>query len=111
MEPVEPVSANRYGPAASTPQTTDTPANPSRLTAIARLGPLSRNRLFHQIREQTQKARPLDRLGQLALPLGRDRCDAARYNFAALRDEALQQLDVLVVDFGSVGPGERAGFP
>src|SRR5205823_14520771 len=109
MEPVEPVSTSRYGPAASIPQTTDTPANPGRLTAMP--AQLTRNCLFHQVREQTQKPRPLDRLGQLALPLGRDRGDAARHDLAALGDEALQQLDVLVVDLGGIGSGERARLP
>src|SRR5208282_896040 len=52
----------------------------------------------------------LDRLGKLALLLGRDRGDAARHDLAALGQEALQQLDVLVVDLGRVGRRERARF-
>jgi len=37
-----------------------------------------------------------------------DRRDAAGYDLAALRDEALQELDVLVIDLGRVGARERA---
>src|SRR5690554_1442858 len=61
-------------------------------------------------RQERQQARALYGLRQLALLLGRDRRDPARHDLAALRDEALQQLDVLVVDLGRVGPGERAAL-
>src|SRR6266849_6482203 len=67
-------------------------------------------RLFQGVGQEGEEARALDRLGQLALLLGRDRGDAARHDLAALGDEALQQLDVLVVDLGRAWAGERAGF-
>src|SRR5579885_993599 len=60
--------------------------------------------------QQAEEARPLDRLRELALLLGRDCSDAARHDLAALGDEALQQLHVLVVDLRRVGAGEGAGF-
>src|SRR6185312_13006784 len=47
--------------------------------------------LGDQVGQQRQEAGALDRLGELALLLGRDRRDAARHDLAALRDEALQQ--------------------
>src|SRR6267154_2367623 len=62
----------------------------------------------HRVGQQAQEARALDRLGELALLLGRDRGDAARHDLAALGNEALQQLHVLVVDLRRVRPGERA---
>src|ERR1700760_4910510 len=65
-------------------------------------------RLFHGIGEQSQEAGALDRLGELALLLRRYRRDAARHDLAALGDEALQQLHILVVDLRRVGAGERA---
>src|SRR5579884_4473102 len=79
---------------------------PSRLIA-----PLAADRLFHHIRQQAEKTRPLDRLGKLALPLGRDRGDPAGNDLAALRDEALQELDVFVVDLWRVRSREGAGLP
>src|SRR5690606_37388970 len=60
--------------------------------------------------EQAEKARPLDRLGEFALLLAVNRCDAARDDLAALGHEALQQPDVLIVDGGRVGARERAGL-
>src|SRR5580704_16150758 len=62
------------------------------------------------VRQKPEEARTLDRLGELTLLLRRDRRDAARHDFAALRDEALQQLDVLVIDLRCVGAGERAAL-
>src|SRR5215831_16330140 len=70
----------------------------------------SRFRLLNYIRQQAEEARAFDRLRQFALLLGRHRGDTARYDLAALRDVALQQLDVLVVDLRRVGAGERAGL-
>src|SRR4051812_22452737 len=73
--------------------------------------PTSANRaLLDHVIQQPEKARPLDRARKLALLLGRDRGDAARHDFAALRDIALQQLHVLVVDLRCVGAGERTGL-
>src|SRR5712671_2563328 len=66
--------------------------------------------LLHAVGQEAEIAGALDRLRQLALLLGRDRGDAARHDLAALGDEALQQLHVLVVDLRRVGPGERAGL-
>src|SRR5215211_2658776 len=60
--------------------------------------------------QQTEKARPLDGARKLALLLGRDRRNAARHDLAALRDVALQQLHVLVVDLRRVRARERAGL-
>src|SRR5467141_304850 len=68
-------------------------------------------RLLHHVREQTEKPSPLDCLRKLALLLGRDCRDPARHDLAPLRDEALQQLDILVVDLRRVRAGERARFP
>src|ERR1700757_3213833 len=66
--------------------------------------------LRDHVGEERQEAGALDRLGELALLLGRHRRDAARHDLAALGDEALEQLHVLVVDLGRVRPGERAGL-
>src|SRR5205809_6200750 len=67
-------------------------------------------RLLHHVGKQAEKTRPLDRPRQLALLLGRYRGDAARHDLAALRDEALQQPHVLVVDLRRIRAGEWAGF-
>src|SRR3954447_27018400 len=76
----------------------------SRMTSIS-IGSLS-----HDVGEEAQMARALDRLGELALLLGRDGGDAAGDDLAALRDEALEQADVLIVDAGRILAGERAGL-
>ena len=68
------------------------------------------SRLADHVVQQAEEARPLDRARKLTLLLGRDRGDAARHDLAALRDVALQQLHVLVVDLRRVGAGERAGL-
>src|SRR5664279_2145162 len=62
-----------------------------------------RNGSANDIRQQAEEARAFDRLRQFALLLGRHRGDAARYDLAALRHVALQQLDVLVVDLRRIG--------
>src|SRR5258708_23684522 len=67
-------------------------------------------RLLHEIGQQGEETGALDRLGELALLLRRHRRDPARHDLAALGDEALQQLHVLVVDLGRGRPGEGAGF-
>src|SRR5215831_3606380 len=67
-------------------------------------------RLSDHVRQQPEEPRPLDGAGKLALLLRRDRSDAARHDFAALGDVALQQPHVLVVDFRRIGAGERAGL-
>src|SRR6476469_8903600 len=66
--------------------------------------------LLDHVVQQPEKARPLDRAREFTLLLGRDRGDAARHDLAALRDVALQQLHVLVVDLGRIGARERAGL-
>src|SRR4051812_2687620 len=76
----------------------------SRMTSIS-IGSLS-----HDVGQQAQMAGALDRLGELALLLGRDGGDSAGDDLAALRDEALEQPDVLVIDAGRVLAGERAGL-
>src|SRR5689334_7445637 len=106
IKPVEPVRAARYGPAARAPQATEIPASVSRLTSGPQTLPIQ-NCLFHHVRKQTEKARPLYGLSQLALPFGGDRGYAAGHNLAAFRDKPLQQLCVLIIDFGGVGTGER----
>src|SRR5215470_8947976 len=64
--------------------------------------------LGDQVGQEAQEPGALDRLGEFALLLGRNRRNAARHDLAALRDEALQQPHVLVVDPGRIGAGERA---
>src|SRR5919106_1059387 len=62
------------------------------------------------VRQQPQLACALDRLRQIALLLGGHRGDPPRHDLAALGHEALQQLDVLVVDLGRIRAGERAAL-
>src|SRR6202022_1276112 len=64
--------------------------------------------LLHDVGEEGQEAGALDRLGELALLLGRHRGDPRGHDLAALGDVALQELHVLVVDLRGVGAGERA---
>src|SRR5687767_14630835 len=64
----------------------------------------------NHVGQQAKKARTLDRLGELALLLGRHRRDAARHDLAALGHVALQELHILVVDLRRVGAGERTGL-
>src|SRR6185312_4619371 len=66
--------------------------------------------LLHEIGQEAEMAGALDRLGQLALLLGRNRGDAARHDLAALGHEALEQAHVLVIDRGGVLGRERAGL-
>src|SRR5690606_23746644 len=67
-------------------------------------------RLLNDVRQQGERAGALDRLRELALLLDRNRRDAARHDLAALGNEALEQLHVLVVDLRRVRTGERAGL-
>src|SRR6185312_7019763 len=78
----------------------------SRMTFIGMVRPSSGD----YVGQERQEAGALDRLGELALLLGRHRRNAARHDLAALGDEALEQPHVLVVDLGRVRPGERAGL-
>src|SRR5258708_10717462 len=66
--------------------------------------------LLYHVGQQAEKACAFDRLCQFALLLRRHRGDAARHDFAALRNIALQKLDILVVDLWRVGAGEWAGL-
>src|SRR5580704_14655505 len=86
---------------------TTSPRAPRRSTRSSRMtfmAPL----LLHDVGEQGEEARALDRLGQFTLLQRRNRGDAAGHDLAALGDVALQQLHILVVDLRRVGAGERA---
>src|SRR5262249_11975372 len=63
--------------------------------------------LADHVGQQSEEARPLDRGRELALLLRRHRSDAARHDLAALRDVALQELHILVVDLRRVRARER----
>src|ERR1043166_8019891 len=88
---------------------TSSPIWPSFSTRSKRMTCIAAS-LFHDIRQQRHEAGALDRIGEQALLLVADRGDARRHDLAALGNEALQQLDVLVIDLGRVGAGERAGL-
>src|ERR1700761_2692543 len=64
----------------------------SRMTSIFLLPSL------HDVGQQTEEAGALDGLSQFALLLGRHRGDAGGDDLAALGNEALQKLGVLIVD-------------
>src|SRR6185312_16264581 len=64
--------------------------------------------LLHDVRQKRHETRALDGDGEGTLLLGRNGGDEARYDLAALGDEALEQLHVLVVDLRRVGAGEGA---
>src|ERR1700709_1385720 len=66
--------------------------------------------LVQNVGKQRHVARALDRVGEQTLLLVRHRRDAAGHDLAALGDEALEQLHVLVVDLRRVGATERAGL-
>src|SRR3984957_6242434 len=91
----------------------------SKITSIAtsplRPPPLHRGRdvglsLADYVRQKPKEARTLDRLGKLTLLFRRNCGNAARHDLAALRHEALQQLDVLVIDLWCIGARERAAL-
>src|SRR5262249_26711648 len=63
-----------------------------------------------KVRQEPEKARPLDRLRELALLLGRDRRDAARHNLAAFGNVAPEQPHVLEVDLRRLIAREGAGL-
>src|SRR5262249_44337220 len=75
----------------------------SRMTCMGSL-------LFHDVRQKRHETRALDGEREQTLLAGGHRGDARRHDLAALRDEALQELHVLVVDPGRIGAGERTGF-
>src|ERR1700761_1345271 len=66
--------------------------------------------LLHDVGQQRHEAGALDGVGQNALLLVADGGDAGRHDLAALGNEALQELDVLVVDLGRVIAREGAGL-
>src|SRR5580704_15139163 len=66
--------------------------------------------LLHDVGQQRHEAGALDGVGQDALLLVADGSDARRHDLAALRNEALQELDVLVIDLGRVIAREGAGL-
>ena len=65
---------------------------------------------LHDIGQQRHEAGALDGVGQDALLLVADCGDAGRHDLAALGNEALQELDVLIVDLRRVIAGEGAGL-
>src|SRR5215218_7545205 len=67
--------------------------------------------LADHVRQEAEEAGALDRLGELALLLGRHRRDARRHDLAALRNIAREQLGVLVVDLRRVRARERTSLP
>ncbi len=66
--------------------------------------------LLHDVGQQRHEAGALDGVRQDALLLVADRGDAGRNDLAALGNEALQQLHVLIVDLGRVIAREGAGL-
>src|SRR5258708_4230392 len=66
--------------------------------------------LLHDIGQQGHEAGALDGVGQDALLLVADCGDAGGHDLAALGNEALQELDVLIVDLGRVIAREGAGL-
>src|SRR6185369_15486987 len=88
---------------------TSSPIWPSFSTLSSRITCMASSSL-HDVRQQRHEAGALDGIGQNALLLVADRGDAGRHDLAALGNEALQQLDVLIVDLGRVLAGEGAGL-
>src|SRR3954463_6366924 len=89
---------------------TTSPMAPSFSILSRRMMSMSIGSLLHDVGEEAEMARALDRLGEFALLLGRDGGDAAGNDLAPLRDEALEQADVLIVDAGGVLAGKGAGL-
>src|SRR3569833_127923 len=88
---------------------TSSPIWPSISTRSSRITCMVLSSL-HDVRQQRHEAGALDGVRQDALLLVADRGDAGGHDLAALGDEALQQLHVLVVDLRRVGAGEGAGL-
>src|SRR5215469_5134411 len=88
---------------------TTSPIWPRREIRSRRITSIAASSADH-VGQKAQKPRALDRLGKLALLLCRYCGDAARHDLAAFRHEALQQLDVLVVDLRRIGARERAAL-
>src|ERR1700761_34122 len=88
---------------------TSSPIWPSFSTRSSRMTCMVRPSL-HDIRQQRHEAGALDGVGQNALLLVADRGDARRHDLAALGNEALQELNVLVIDLGGVIARKGAGL-
>src|ERR1700731_3290479 len=67
-------------------------------------------KLTDYVGQKPKKAGTFDGLCQLALLLGRNGGDPRRDDLAALRNIAREETGVLVIDFGRVRAGKRAGF-
>src|SRR5262245_61972133 len=89
--------------------TDDTRMNRQNSGARRRSFVVSRPSAYH-VRQQAEKAGALDGARDFSLLLGGDRRDPARHDLAALRNVALQEPHVLVVDLRRIAPGERAGL-
>src|SRR3974390_3031607 len=63
---------------------------------------------LHDVGEERHETRPLDGLGEKPLLAGGNGSDARRHDLAALGNEALQELHVLVVDLRRIGAREGA---
>src|SRR6185436_7965477 len=83
---------------------------PSFSTRSRRMTSMGISSLRYDVWQQRQVACALDRLGEKTLLLRRDGGDAGRDDLALLRDVALEELHVLVVDRRRVGAGERANL-
>src|SRR5258706_12193022 len=89
---------------------TSSPIWPSFSTRSSKITCISGFPSAQHVGQQRHIARALDRLRKQALLARRDGGDAAWHDLAALGDEALQQLHVLVVDLGRIGAREGAGL-
>src|SRR3546814_11914538 len=67
-------------------------------------------RLLQHVGKQGEETGTLDGAREFTLLLRGHRGDAARHDLAALRNEALQQPRVLVVDLRRLRPGEGAAL-
>src|SRR6202023_1624563 len=67
-------------------------------------------KLTDYIGQKPKKAGTFDGLRQLALLLGRNGGDSRRDDLAALGNVAREETGVLVINFGRVRAGKRAGF-
>src|SRR4029077_12841818 len=67
-------------------------------------------KLADYIGQKPEKAGAFDGLRQLSLHLGRNGGDSRRDDLAALGNVAREETGVVVVDFGRVRAGKRAGF-
>src|SRR4051812_30586178 len=83
---------------------------PSFSTRSSRMISMSTRSLLHEVRKKTEMTRSLDRPRKLTLLLRGDCGDPAGDDLAALRNEALQQANVLIVDARRVLAREGAGF-